>query len=184
MTDNHTDALNKTLINTDTDSPKSQSTSGQTPAQKAIADTIVAHTKNNNDKNIADKDVVQNLNRETIKDASVSVPSQTTSNSTVNSSEPKIKKFDITVAGTNYPVFCPTDEETELRAAEQYIDDFATTLKKDAPNISQENLLVLSCLTLYEKISAYEKNDSERQQQTKQNEALINKIIADAKSTL
>lgn len=62
------------------------------------------------------------------------------------SKKPESKKIDIVIAGASYPIFCPADEEQELRAAEKFINDFATAIKKDAPKLNQENLLVLSCL--------------------------------------
>lgn len=97
---------------------------------------------------------------------------------------PQIKKLDIVIAGTTYAIFCPADEEDELRAAENYLNTFASNIKKDAPNLNQENLLVLSCLNLYEKINAHKTSESERQQQSKQNEQLLNKIMQEAHSIL
>ena len=88
------------------------------------------------------------------------------------------------IAGASYPIFCPADEEQELRAAEKFINDFATNIKKDAPKLNQENLLVLSCLNLYEQINAHKKSEAERQQQSKQNEQLLNKIMQEAQSVL
>jgi len=98
--------------------------------------------------------------------------------------KPESKKIDIVIAGASYPIFCPADEEQELRAAEKFINDFATNIKKDAPKLNQENLLVLSCLNLYEQINAHKKSEAERQQQSKQNEQLLNKIMQEAQSVL
>lgn len=114
-----------------------------------------------------------------------------TTNSTVNSAakpesapEPQIKKVDVAIAGVTYPIFCPVHEQEELRAAVSYINDFALKLRRDAPSLSQENLLVLTCLNLYEKIQIHERNEEDRLQQSKQSEALLNKIMKDAHSIL
>jgi len=98
--------------------------------------------------------------------------------------EPQIKKVDVAIAGVTYPIFCPVHEQEELHAAVSYINDFALKLRKDAPSLSQENLLVLSCLNLYEKIQTHKRNEEDRLQQSKQSEALLNKIMKDAHSIL
>lgn len=105
-------------------------------------------------------------------------------NKNPESKKQEIKKIDIVIAGASYPIFCPADEEQELRAAEKFINDFATAIKKDAPKLNQENLLVLSCLNLYEQINAHKTSAAERQQQSKQNEQLLNKILQEAQSVL
>lgn len=98
--------------------------------------------------------------------------------------KPEIEKINIVIAGASYPIFCPADEVDELREAEKFIDDFATAIKKDAPKLNQENLLVLSCLNLFEKINSYKKLAAERQQQDKAAENLVNKIMQEAQSVL
>ncbi len=106
------------------------------------------------------------------------------SNTAKKDSTPQNKKLDIVIAGTTYAIFCPADEEAELRAAEDYLNNFASNIKKEAPNLNQENLLVLSCLNLYEKINANKTSETERQQQSKQNEQLLNKIMQETQSIL
>lgn len=98
--------------------------------------------------------------------------------------EPQMKKVDISIAGVHYPVNCPIHEEEELRAAVYYINNFALDIKKEAPSIPQENLLVLSCLNLYEKIQAHSKSAHNRQEKDKQTEALVSKIMKEAQSIL
>ena len=98
--------------------------------------------------------------------------------------EAAMKKVDINIAGVNYSVFCPADEESELREAVYYINDFTVNIKREAPNLKQENLLVLACLNLYEKIHANNKMDVTRKQDSDQTEALLHKVIADAQSIL
>ncbi|WP_299187093.1 cell division protein ZapA [uncultured Psychrobacter sp.] len=99
-------------------------------------------------------------------------------------SEPQMKKVDIVIAGVTYQIYCPADEEAELRSAVYYINDFLLNIKKDAPNLSQENLLVLCCLNLYEKIHTHKKSDEETAQASKKAEALLSKIMKDAQSIL
>ena len=127
---------------------------------------------------------------------SASANSTTTNNSTVNSSaarpaakaasapEPQIKKVDVAIAGVTYPIYCPVHEQEELHSAVSYINNYALDLKRDAPSLSQESLLVLCCLNLYEKIHANQRSEEDRLQQSKQSEALLNKIMKDAHSIL
>ncbi|MBF2720230.1 cell division protein ZapA [Psychrobacter sp. NG254] len=98
--------------------------------------------------------------------------------------EPQIKKVHIAIAGVTYPIYCPVHEQEELMSAVSYINNHALDLKKEAPSLSQESLLVLCCLNLYEKIHANQRSDEDRMQQSKQSEALLNKIMKDAHSIL
>lgn len=98
--------------------------------------------------------------------------------------EPQIKKVDIAIAGVTYPIYCPVHEQEELHSAVSYINNYALDLKRDAPSLSQESLLVLCCLNLYEKIHTYQRSDEDRIQGDKQSEALLNKIMKDAQSIL
>ena len=103
----------------------------------------------------------------------------------VNSApQPQIKKVDIAIAGVSYPIYCPVHEQEELYAAVSYINDYALNLKRDAPSLSQERLLVLCCLNLHEKIHVNQRSDEDRLQQDKQSEALLNKVMKDAHSIL
>lgn len=127
---------------------------------------------------------------------SASANSTTTNGSTVNSSaarpaakasstpEPQIKKVDVAIAGVTYPIYCPVHEQEELHSAVSYINNYALDLKRDAPSLSQESLLVLCCLNLYEKIHTNQRSEEDRLQQSKQSEALLNKIMKDAHSIL
>lgn len=171
MTDdraNPVDSQNKNTQSTVTESKNNPAQNTQ--AQKAMPNN--SNTQNNNANNTA------NNNK--------------TNNSTVNSSaarpvstpEPQIKKVDVAIAGVTYPIYCPVHEQEELHSAVSYINNYALDLKRDAPSLSQESLLVLCCLNLYEKIHANQRNEEDRLQQSKQSEALINKIMKDAHSIL
>lgn len=113
--------------------------------------------------------------------ATVSAQSKSNTN---NTPEPQIKKVDISIAGVTYPIYCPVHEQEELRSAVFYINDYAQELRKDAPSLSQENLLVLCCLNLYEKIHANQRDDEDRLQESSRSDALLNKILKDAQSIL
>lgn len=98
--------------------------------------------------------------------------------------KPAMKKVDIVIAGITYQIYCPVDEEAELRSAVYYINNFILDIKKDSPSLGQENLLVLCCLNLYEKIHSNDKANNANKQQSKQAEALLGKIMQDAQSIL
>ena len=98
--------------------------------------------------------------------------------------ESQVKKVDIVIAGVTYPIYCPIHEQEELLSAVSYINNYALDLRREAPSLSQESLLVLCCLNLYEKIHANQKSEEDRLQQDKQSEALLNKIMKDAQSIL
>ena len=102
----------------------------------------------------------------------------------VKAPEPQMKKVDIVIAGITYPIFCPVNEEEELRSAVYDINNFMLDLKKEAPNLPQENLLVLCCLNLHEQISNNKKSDTSRLYEDKQTAALLSKIRSDAQSIL
>lgn len=140
-------------------------------------------TDNNSTATQSDKlQTQQNQNRESTE------RTNSTSNVSVKpaapASEPQMKKVDIVIAGVTYQIYCPINEEAELRSAVYYINDFLLNIKREAPNLGQENLLVLCCLNLYEKIHAHKKTDNETAQASKHAEALLGKIMEEAKSIL
>lgn len=174
-----------------------------TPLQTNVTDTNVAKTNSGSKINsttdsavTANKSTVNNSEKSSVQNDASKRDSQpvdktantmTNSNSqetTIKETQSPIKKLNIVIAGATYTIYCPADEEAELRAAENYLNNFATNIKKDSPKLNQENLLVLSCLNLYEKINTNEVSAAERQQQSKQNESLLNKIMQDAHSML
>ena len=157
-------------------------------SQKKNTQSTVTESINNQAQNTqAQKAIPNNSNTQNSNSNS-----DKTNNSTVNSSaakpvstpEPQIKKVDVAIAGVTYPIYCPVHEQEELHSAVSYINNYALDLKRDAPSLSQESLLVLCCLNLYEKIHANQRNEEDRLQQSKQSEALINKIMKDAHSIL
>lgn len=101
-----------------------------------------------------------------------------------STSESLTKKVDIVLAGVTYPIFCPVNEEPELRSAVYELNNFMLDLKKQAPNQSQENILVLCCLNLYEKVNAQKRLVADQLNENKQTEVMLSKIINDARSIL
>lgn len=96
--------------------------------------------------------------------------------------QPAMKMVDIMIAGITYNIYCPINEENELQSAVEHINKFAMNLRKEAPNLSQENLLLLCCLNLYEKSNHNKTPDDSAT--PKQTDALLKKIIHDAQSIL
>lgn len=110
-----------------------------------------------------------------------------TAETTVQATETTVqamKKVDIVIAGVTYQIYCPVNEEEELRSAVYYINNFVLDIKQDAPNLPQENLLVLCCLNLFEKINSQQKNDENRRYEAEKAALLLNKIVLDAQSIL
>ena len=100
------------------------------------------------------------------------------------SPEKQVKKVDIVITGVTYQIYCPVDEEEELRSAVYHINSLAFDIKQDAPNLNQENLLLLCCLNLYETIDSNKKAEANRQLENKKSEALLSKIVRDTHSIL
>lgn len=95
-----------------------------------------------------------------------------------------MKKVDINISGKSYPINCPDDEVDKLYAASNFINEFIDNLRTQAPHLSYENLLVLCCLNLYEKINEQEEQGQSIAANSQQAEALLDKIINDTKSML
>ena len=161
-------------------------------SQNKNTQSTVTESKNNQTQNTQVQKAMPNNSNTQNNNANSNANSNKTNNSTVNSSaakpvstpEPQIKKVDVAIAGVTYPIYCPVHEQEELHSAVSYINNYALDLKRDAPSLNQESLLVLCCLNLYEKIHANQRNEEDRLQQSKQSEALINKIMKDAHSIL
>jgi cell division protein ZapA len=188
MTDNRTDSQKPALETTSKDSTVTAANNSKTPpaqtqdtnTQSRVAQSQAARpsVNANSSSQTTDPNKSNDMNNKSAKPASGPQTKKP------EHKQPESKKIDIVIAGVSYPIFCPADEEQELRAAEKFINDFATNIKKDAPKLNQENLLVLSCLNLYEQINAHKKSEAERQQQSKHNEQLLNKIMQEAQSVL
>ena len=189
MTDDRANPVERQLPSSQTHNIQPTTTqSTATPAKDNQTQTTQPQKAMPNNSNLQNN----NANSNVSNNANNNANSNKTNNSTVNSSaakpvstpEPQIKKVDVAIAGVTYPIYCPVHEQEELHSAVSYINNYALDLKRDAPSLSQESLLVLCCLNLYEKIHANQRNEEDRLQQSKQSEALINKIMKDAHSIL
>ena len=127
-----------------------------------------------------------NIDLDTDLDAELTAEHQTaeTTAQATETPAPAMKKVDIVIAGVTYQIYCPVNEEEELRSAVYYINNFVLDIKQDAPNLPQENLLVLCCLNLFEKINSQQKNDENRRYEAEKAALLLNKIVLDAQSIL
>lgn len=110
---------------------------------------------------------------------------QKTAEASVQATEtPAMKKVDIVIAGVTYQIYCPVNEEEELRSAVYFINNAVLDTKKAAPSLGQENLLVLCCLNLFEKMHSQQKIDENRRYEAEKAALLLNKIVLDAQSIL
>ena len=133
----------------------------------------------------ADSELTLNSNNSQNLDSQESEASTTENEQTDNeTTEPQMKKVDIVIAGNTYPIYCPINEEEALRSAVYVINNSVLDIKEQAPNLTQENLLVLCCLNLQEKIHSQQKDVEQHYHNAEQSEMLLNKIIEDAESVL
>lgn len=147
-----------------------------TDAQNVPQDKLPTSPTENNQRTLT-----QNIN---LKDLAAKPITSENNKKPIKAPESQLKKIDIIIAGIAYPIFCPVSEEEELRAAVYDINNAMLDLKKEAPNLPQENLLVLYCLNLHEKISDNNKSNIHRSNESRQTEALLSKIMNDAQSIL
>ncbi len=96
------------------------------------------------------------------------------------SSKDSIKKVDIFINGHSYSIYCPTDEEPALQRATSHINKFIQDIRKNASQLSQEELLVLCSLNLYEKSEELQHHIQAEERAKK----VLTKIIADAQSLI
>lgn len=104
----------------------------------------------------------------------------------VLSAVPAFKAINLNIAGTNHRINCPIDELAQLERAGEFINDKIREIRHDTKgkNLSNEELLVLICLELYD---SQESLRVERRNQLSDNErarALIEKINENARSVL
>lgn len=118
------------------------------------------------------------------------VPPPTKSNQVIDepvlSAVPAFKAINLNIAGTNHRINCPVEEVAQLERAGEFINDKIREIRHDTKgkNLSNEELLVLICLELYD---SQESLRVERRNQLSDNErarALIEKINENARSVL
>ena len=87
------------------------------------------------------------------------------------------KQVDIFINGRNYIINCPENEEDALKRAANDINQFIQNIRKQAPHLPQEELLVLCALTLYERseqLSQYEADEIQAQ-------AMVGQMLSELK---
>ncbi|SJM36334.1 Z-ring-associated protein [Psychrobacter pasteurii] len=93
--------------------------------------------------------------------------------------QPKFDAIDISILDKNYTINCPVGEEQELFAASDFINNFIEDLRAQAPQLPHENLLVLCCLNLYEKLQQSKNHAVANEQSIEQANQLIEQMIQD-----
>lgn len=125
-----------------------------------------------------------NIDLDTDLDTDLTAEHKTAEASVQATETPAMKKVDIVIAGVTYQIYCPVNEEEELRSAVYFINNAVLDTKKAAPSLGQENLLVLCCLNLFEKMHSQQKIDENRRYEAEKAALLLNKIVLDAQSIL
>lgn len=95
--------------------------------------------------------------------------------------EPELQysAIDISILDKHYTINCPVGEEHELFAASDFINNFIEDLRANAPQLPHENLLVLCCLNLYEKLQQSKNSAAANEQSIEQANQLIEQMIQD-----
>ncbi|SUD90107.1 cell division protein ZapA [Psychrobacter phenylpyruvicus] len=93
--------------------------------------------------------------------------------------EPQYSAVDISILDKHYTINCPVGEEHELFAASDFINNFIEDLRAHAPQLPHENLLVLCCLNLYEKLQQTKNGAAANEQSIEQANQLVEQMIQD-----
>ncbi len=144
----------------------------ETPLKTPITDEINSHLHNQND--------------EVEESTSKKATAKPTEKAKKIDTKPKqeIVNVPITISGATYSVNCPVNEQDELEKAVLYINHFIRSVRKNAPTLSYENLLILCCLNMYEEMRQQRNTQESIRENDKQMKALIEKITRDARSIL
>lgn len=100
--------------------------------------------------------------------------------------KPTFEAVTVNIAGTNHRINCPSDEVNNLEIAATYIDDKVRSLRHSfkSKSLSNEELLVLTCLELYDQLTVLQAKQRLDNDEWQQSHMLLNKIIKDAQSIL
>ena len=93
--------------------------------------------------------------------------------------EPEFTAVDIKILNKNYTINCPVGEEAELLDANDFINTFIDDIRSQAPQLGHENLLVLCCLNLYEKLQRAQSETSDSEQGIEQANQLLDQMLED-----
>lgn len=100
--------------------------------------------------------------------------------------KPSFKAVDLNIAGTSHRINCPIDEVSQLEQAGQYINSKIREIRRDTKgkSLSNEELLVLVCLELYDQQEALKHEHKNQILNNERARAIIEKITKDARSVL
>lgn len=100
--------------------------------------------------------------------------------------KPSFKAVDLNIAGTSHRINCPVDEVSQLEQAGQYINSKIREIRRDTKgkSLSNEELLVLVCLELYDQQEALKHEHKNQILNNERARAIIEKITKDARSVL
>lgn len=155
------------------------------------AQSPINHQPNDTDTDIANK--TQQMNQHSPKPQTkgsltmqnLSTQKPTNSKQTQHiTKKSETKLVDVVISGVTYPIQCPANEVHALQKASDFINQFIGDIRKQAPTLSHENLLVLCCLNLYEQIDSQKSQHKHHQLENERMQVLIKKISQDAQSIL
>ncbi len=150
----------------------------ETPLKTPITDEINNHLHNQND------EVAENNGKKDTAKAIEKPKAKAKAKKVTTKPKQEIVNVPITISGATYSVNCPVNEQDELEKAVLYINHFIRSVRKNAPTLSYENLLVLCCLNMYEEMRQQRNTQESIRENDKQMKALIEKITRDARSIL
>lgn len=91
-------------------------------------------------------------------------------------------QVDLSISGKTYVLRAPKNDVAMLENAERKINEFIQTARKNSPNLTQEALLVLCALDLYQQSYKAQERTQMLGAQEERARALIDKILKDAQS--
>lgn len=109
-----------------------------------------------------------------------------TPNITEPAQKPTLQTVNINIAGTTHRITCPSNEVANLEKSAEYLNkkilDLRQAIKSRNPN--NEDLLVLICLEMHDKLSELQHQQSLGEQMRQQEQALLDNILQEAQSIL
>lgn len=97
-----------------------------------------------------------------------------------------ISRVDISIAGTPHRISCPSDEVNHLQKVADTINQALRDIRRHVTgkNPSNEELLVLHCLDLYDQLNELKHKDQERNIEEERACALLDKMIKSTNALL
>ncbi len=177
-----------TTIKIDMPAPKALADTNQPPQTNATqADIKPTHTADTSTKEAAKGSGLGNLG----KLDKLSQPSQASSPLLdtlldANKTKPAFVKVDISIAGTPHRITCPADDVHTLKDNSDAINAALRDIRRHVhgKNPTNEELLVLHCLDLYDRLADLESQKTALLAETAQATTLLEKLIKDASAIL